>query len=148
MRRGVAWRPAQSTVAESRHDRGDVGHRAHDGDAVREHGLDALGREARRDRDDEPAPRHDGRDLREDALEDLRLDGEDDDVGALGRGAVVRDDADAELATQRGRPGGLRVGRDEPPATSPARGEDAAEQRAPHVSGAEDGDALVLHGWR
>ena len=78
--------------------RGRVRHRAHDGDTVGDPLLDMRGRDRGGDGNDGLLRREARADLREEAVDVLRLDGDDDDRGAVGgRDVVVAAPRDDDL---------------------------------------------------
>jgi hypothetical protein len=145
-RRGVPAR-AQNRGREP-HDGGDVGHRAHDRNLRADDRLDARRRKAGGDRHDELCAGNRRPDLAEHAFQDLRLDGEDHDVGRPCGLEVRVLHPDAELPGEGRGFRGLRMGGRQTPAASPARRQDPAQKGRAHVSGAENGDPFLVHSGR
>ena len=141
----VACLPGAEHRGREPHDRRHVRHRAHDGDARRPSDrLDARRRKPGRDRDDELLARDDRLDLGEHAVEDLRLDGEDHDVGRARRLAVrrARRGCRAPCAAPRpSRPSDAR--RSAGPCGPSPTPRIPRSRAAAHVAGAEHGDRLV-----
>jgi len=118
---------------------GEVGHAAHDGDAGQRL-LDLAGANAGRHADDEGLGVDGAGELLEDLGQDLRLDGQHDDLGALGGLAVAGDDVDAELLGEGG--GAARVARHELRRRRPLLLQQPAHDGAAHAAAANDGEAL------
>ena len=107
--------------------------------------LDAGSRKARRDRDQERVPAQSRPDLGEHGLQDLGLHREDDDL-RLPRGLLVLlRDRDAQLRGERVPLRALGVRGDQVLLRSPPRGEDAPQERRPHVPRPDHRDFLGDH---
>ncbi len=119
-----------------------VGHDAHDGRPGGEAGLDETGGDARGGGDHEPVGRGVRGQLVQQGGHVLRLDGQDQDVGALG-GVRVADGLHAVPGPQGLGALGAADGREQVGGGTPGP-EHAAEQGLTDLPGAEDGD-LVGH---
>src|SRR5882672_7355747 len=126
------------------HEGGRIGHDADEARGLAQMLAELPCGHPGRDGDEELVPVHRGGDLLEDRAHDLRLDGEDDDVGPAHEGRVVLDVLDAVLLGDVRQTIGPRVGGgDGLGGDEPGLGQ-ALDERFAHVAGAEEGHALAL----
>jgi hypothetical protein len=126
--------------------RGGIRHGADDRHTARDPLLDRRRRNRRRDREHRLLRRDDGADLAEQHVEVLRLHG-DDEERRTGDGLLVREGRpDAVPLSQLGDALGTPAGRDHLVGPSPARAEEAGDQRLPDLPRSQNGETAAVHG--
>jgi hypothetical protein len=138
-----------SSVASQDQSRG-VGHHAHHAGAGGEVGLDHGERDAGGDRDHGGARVQVGGDLVAHRREDLRLDREDDHLGAAHDVFVVGGGVDAVSGLELVHALAARIGAGDLRRFDDAGGEEALDQRLGHVAGADEANGLAeffAHGF-
>src|SRR5215208_6158627 len=137
-----AWRDARGTREG---DRGSIRHRTNDAHTGSEPRFDRTDGDAGGDGDDERACRNALADMQQHAVDDLTLEGENDQVGLGHVRLVVVAADDAVLQRELLEALATHVTRAHLFRSHGTRGEEAANECAGHVAGAEHADFARVH---